>query len=1262
MSRTYEWKVYVIGTIITVLILLGLFLLLKPNSEASIPNPETVEKIQWRELEKAYSPTPWLIEGDSVYTNDEHVRINITPHTGVGWITVNLENKHYVGDADMAILINSSDYKITAARYNPQIETFQKNYTCAGDVKYNTTIKHFWCYVNSTGINGTTYPHLALEHDYVGGNIETKTAYWYENRTVWTSIGDDVIIRNINFLNMTKMYALTNIPLNVRNYTMQFFIQPTKMNAESAKYFWGIKPSSETIEEAIINEHFYSIDPWTAGLDVNLTMYYNADDPTANLKDNLGVYNLTGSSNTVNVTGKVGNSTYFSTGTTNQYVGRTDLAPAITGNWTISMWVYRQAGLNDNFCSVFDYGSYTDNTGFGIWANTDGYLDWRIHQDIDHYSDTTYFTTATDTWVHVVVTYNGSYVTMYKDNAFVKAVLKSGAITQSARIRIGNREGANAQWRGRVDEVGVWSRVLSASEISSLYNSGNGITRGSGVADPVIYTVYPVDGQDYNTTITQLNYTVTDGSSCWYSTDVGVSNSSSVSAGTNFTGLTANAGWNNWTVFCNNTDGVIKSNTTDFYINKGVGTILIYPANGFLTTNPNITFSYNATVVNTNLTNSTFYLWNAVSGASMTIVPNTSIQGQTVTQTVISEQYNIPDGYYKWTAKTCGDEVECVYAGNYTFNISTQSPTINVTYPIGALGAILDGETLNLNWTVSKPNVANITAALKNCSYTYNGTTTYLTPAQCVLNTTTFTYAAGKNSLNFTVEDIFNQTATSNTSWIVSLSEISQTYNNFTVEGSSERFDVRVSVDPSYTILAATLTYNGTDYSGTLTYEGSHIYNATKSIIIPQIGNEENVSFQWAFILNDSTVVNSLAHNQTIVNISIDDCTTNTKLLYNFTIYDEKNQNFIVNDSNSNITANLNIQIYNYNGVSSIATYNKSFSGLNPFYICTNNNLSGGGNLTSYGEIEYSAEEYATEFYHLQNESVNINDFPTKISLYLLNNSFNQPFKISYKNENLLPVSDALVIIERKYINENIFRVVEVPITDSFGETIGNLEKNDVIYNFIIKKGGITLATFNNKRVVCQNPTIENCIILLNNFGGAIEVTDFEEENDLAYTISHNRETRVVTVNFTVPSGTVSTYRINVTKQDALGSFACTDSVISSAGVLSCTVPASIGNSTVKAVLYRDDEMVAFGNLPLSQSPSEIYGSVLILLSLFILLTLIGAGISDSPIYTIIFFMLGVILLGVLNLVANNGFIGGASTVLWVIIAIILISTKWRNK
>jgi hypothetical protein len=247
-------------------------------------------------------------------------------------------------------------------------------------------------------------------------------------------------------------------------------------------------------------------------------------------------------------------------------------------------------------------------------------------------------------------------------------------------------------------------------------------------------------------------------------------------------------------------------------------------------------------------------------------------------------------------------------------------------------------------------------------------------------------------------------------------------------------------------------------------------------------------------------------------------------------------------------------------------------------------------------------------------------------------------------------------------VEEGIFKIVEVPKTDSYGETVGNLVVNNVIYTFNIVKDGVLLDSFPNVRVVCQTPTISDCKLDLNSFSSTSTIFNFTDDNDFSYTLITNRTLRTTTALFTIPSGNISTIVLNVSTTDALGTSICSQSITTSgSSSLICTYPAPIGNVSLVAKLYRDGVLVGSGNINLNPSPKDMFNGFSVILALFVLLTLIGVSISDSPITMVILFMVGVILLTALNLVANTGFVFGA-TILYLIIAIVLIIIKGAKR
>lgn len=485
-----------------------------------------------------------------------------------------------------------------------------------------------------------------------------------------------------------------------------------------------------------------------------------------------------------------------------------------------------------------------------------------------------------------------------------------------------------------------------------------------------------------------------------------------------------------------------------------------------------------------------------------------------------------------------------------------------------------------------------------------------------------------------------------------------ETYNNFTIEKTTELFAMNVSVANSYALSSAIFNYNGTEYNGSFTNYGGGGYYIYRNHAIPDISVSGNATWFWNITMTSGEVYNSTVRSQYVSILQIDNCSTNTIEIFNITMKDEASQDYL-NGTTDNSSIKLNIDFYTNPASSTpFAIYSAFFNQTIPTRVCLNSSL----NSTSYlidAQIEYTSNLRAKEFYHLQKYNLNGTSNPKQnITLYDLLTADNQVFKITYKDSSYLPVSDALINIQRKYISEGVFKTVEIPKTDSYGETVGNLVLNDVIYTFTVTKNGVVLGVFNNMRVVCQTPAISECRIDLNSFSSSVPVTNFTLEKDFYFVITHDKTTRTTTATFNVLSGTSSVIVMNVTKEDALGTSICSETVTTSSGTLSCISPASIGNGTIMIKLYKNGELMGQGQISLADTPSVRYGGIVVFLAIFVFLTILGAGMSDNPVFTVIFFMVGVILLFALNLVANNGFIGATATILWLIMAIVLIIIK----
>ncbi len=108
---------------------------------------------------------------------------------------------------------------------------------------------------------------------------------------------------------------------------------------------------------------------------------------------------------------------------------------------------------------------YTANGGMNFWIGTGGI-----------WARASTSSPSSNTWHHVAGTWDGSIIRLYVDGVEVNSTAKTGAISASAtEITIGtyNADLTAGYFKGLIDEVDIYNRALSASEIQAIYNAGS---------------------------------------------------------------------------------------------------------------------------------------------------------------------------------------------------------------------------------------------------------------------------------------------------------------------------------------------------------------------------------------------------------------------------------------------------------------------------------------------------------------------------------------------------------------------------------------------------------------------------------------------------------------------------------------------------------------------------------------------------------------------------------------------------------------------
>lgn len=212
----------------------------------------------------------------------------------------------------------------------------------------------------------------------------------------------------------------------------------------------------------------------------NLVAYYKLDESSGNATDAVGGTSLTASASAPTAaTGKISGARQF-TSTSTQRFSLADNATHSTGDidFSFSAWVYMDARNN--------------NRGFlGKWTSGQEeyalvYLSNRLGFYVHDASSGQHGVNADDigdpsasTWYHIVCGHDAlANIAFIQVNGGTRYTVAhtTGVRNGTSPFNIGDyNNDAGTVLSGRVDEVGMWKRVLSSAEAITLYNSGAGL-------------------------------------------------------------------------------------------------------------------------------------------------------------------------------------------------------------------------------------------------------------------------------------------------------------------------------------------------------------------------------------------------------------------------------------------------------------------------------------------------------------------------------------------------------------------------------------------------------------------------------------------------------------------------------------------------------------------------------------------------------------------------------------------------------------------
>jgi len=618
----------------------------------------------------------------------------------------------------------------------------------------------------------------------------------------------------------------------------------------------------------------------------------------------------------------------------------------------------------------------------------------------------------------------------------------------------------------------------------------------------------------------------------------------------------------------------------------------------------------------------------------------------TLGDAVINNNGTLMDQVYFWERMVTQDE----FMEYFGLTITDNSPNSNSflakqDIPFNFTARSFNG-TLQ-NYTV---NVWDSTGTLINStSGSLSGTENTTTNNFYFTDKGTYTYQYTICNNNPTCVSTDNKTIVL-MDWVI----VSQNTPSSAFIGDTVDFNLVINVSTDTLLNETYFVYNGTSYNPSVDLLGTNTYNITKTLVIPQ--QTGNFSYYFNFTLSTGEINQTDTYYLNVSQLFIDDCTVYTHKVLNYTIKDEDTRVTLVNTT-WNTTADVFVKISgDFTG--EVYSYYATNTSNNPILICIDQNLIAEQNYRLDATVQYTASDYVTEYHYIDNYTITLNTTPQNISLYLLSSLRSQEFLITFKDNNFIPVENAIIELSREYLELGQFLTVEIMKTDNDGRTVGHFVLNEEVYTIYIKKDGVLLATYDNVRAFCSNIDTGDCRINLNQQGSTTNPNDFRTYLGITGTESYNQDTRTYSFSYTTTDNSNKQIDINIKQYDNyLNTTYCTDTIIGSSGTLTCVIPQTYENKTAIAYIEVDGVLWGQSIFSVRGDKSSILDSSRYFLA-FLLVITIPLFAFTSGVFTILLFIVGLIVVGSLQLIDFGGFIGTFSAFLWFVIAGVVILFK----
>lgn len=224
-------------------------------------------------------------------------------------------------------------------------------------------------------------------------------------------------------------------------------------------------------------------------LETNLAAYWPLGEPSGTRIDAHSINDLSDNNTVLSATGKIGIGADFES-SASEYLSIADGSQTgldITGDYSIGGWVKLEStpSSSTSYALYNKGGNSGSDGGLGCeYSNVSGTTRIRSswYKSPSSFSRVYHnFTISTGTWYHIVCVVDidaPSNSRIYIDGTSYTPTVENADATSannnSEPVEVG-RSKDDQHFDGLLDELGIWSRILTTQEIQYLYNNGSGI-------------------------------------------------------------------------------------------------------------------------------------------------------------------------------------------------------------------------------------------------------------------------------------------------------------------------------------------------------------------------------------------------------------------------------------------------------------------------------------------------------------------------------------------------------------------------------------------------------------------------------------------------------------------------------------------------------------------------------------------------------------------------------------------------------------------